>query len=369
MGVLDFLFDGKPPASVTTYGQTVQNVPSWLSDYTQGLLARANTVAAEPYQAYNAPRVAGFSPLQTAAQGMAQDNVGKWSPYTGAANTGYQGVLNGPGGLSQARPYLDAGTESYTDQVDKYMDPYVNNVIDRSTQLAQQKLEEQLMPAIKGNFIKSGTYGSAGQQRATGQALRGVTGEIQSQARAALSDAYNNGANLQGAEANRNLQAGQTAGGLYGQDMTQRLNASQGMGGLGQMIQNLRGQDTAGLAAAGGDQQQQQQRNLDLAYGDFQQQRDFPMQRTDWMANLIHGIPNMGGTTSTQSTGPANNYQPSPISQLVSLYGLYRGITEDKARGGLATYSRGGVLRRPVARPRRYARGGLATMRRISNGR
>ena len=161
----------------------MQNVPSWLSDYTQGLLARANQVAAEPYQPYGAPRIAGFSPLQTAAQNMASDNVGKWSPFTDASKTGYEGVMQGPGALSQAKPFLDAGTSSYTDQVQKYMDPYVNNVIDRSTMLAQRKLEENLLPAIKGNFIKTGAYGSAGQQRATGQALRDVTGELQSQSR------------------------------------------------------------------------------------------------------------------------------------------------------------------------------------------
>ena len=46
--VTDFLFEGKPPKSVTTYGQTIENVPKWMSDYTQGLIARANAAAAEP---------------------------------------------------------------------------------------------------------------------------------------------------------------------------------------------------------------------------------------------------------------------------------------------------------------------------------
>jgi hypothetical protein len=367
MGVLDFLFEGRPPASVTTYGQSIQNVPSWLSDYTQGLIARANTVAAEPYQAYQGPRVAGFSPLQQTAQNMASENVGKWSPFTDAAQSGYQGVLNGPGGLSQAAPYLQGGTESYTDQVDKYMNPYVENVIDRSTQLAQQKLQEQLMPAINSNFIKAGAYGSAGQQRATGRALRDVTGELQSQSRAALSDAYNQGAQLQGAEAMRQLQAGQMAGSLYGQDMSNQLQASQGLGGLGQMIQSLRGTDAAALAAAGADQQSLTQRNLDTAYGDFQAQRDFPLQRVNWMSGIINGLPNMGGTTQTQNTGPAQSYGPSPISQLASLYSLYRGI-KDKSRGGLARYAKGGLVRRQ-APSRPQLTGGLAMYRRISNGR
>lgn len=368
MGVLDFLFEGQPPASVTTYGQSIQNVPSWLSDYTQGLIARANTVAAEPYQAYQGPRVAGFSPLQSQAQNMAQTNVGKWSPFTDAAQSGYQGVLNSPGGLSQAAPYLQAGTGSYTDQVEKYMNPYVNNVVDRSTELATRKLQEQLMPAINQNFIRSGAYGSAGQQRAVGQALRDVTGEIQSQSRAALSDAYNAGSQLQGAEAMRQLQAGQMAGSLYGQDMTNRLQASQGLGGLGQMIQSLRGQDVAGLAAAGSDQQNQTQRNLDLAYGDFLQQRDYPKNQVNWMSSIINGMPSMGGTTTTQNTGPAQSYGPSPISQLASLYSLYRGI-KDKSRGGLARYAKGGIVKQPKGPSRPPMSGGLAMYRRISNAR
>jgi hypothetical protein len=376
MGVLDFLFEGRPPASVTTYGQSVQNVPSWLSDYTQGLIARANQVAAEPYQAYQGPRIAGFNPLQTQAQNMASENVGKWQPYTDMARTGYESVAKGPGALSQAAPYLGEATKSYTDQVDKYMNPYVQNVVDRSTQLAQRKLEEQLIPSIKTNFTRAGISGSAAQQRATGNALRDVTGEVQSQARAALADAYNQGAQLQGDEANRNLQAGQLAGGLYGQDMSNRLAASQGLGGLGQLIQSMRGTDASSLAAAGADQQNQTQRNLDLAYSDFLQQRDYPKSQTDWMSSIIRGMPSMGGTTQTSSTGPANVYQPSPISQLASLYGLYQGVKDlwsdkddGKARGGLARYARGGRVVREGRPMRPYRTGGLQIYRRMSNGR
>ena len=60
--ITDFLFQGRPPQSVTTYGQTVENIPKWMSDYTQGLIARANAAAAEPYIPYGGPRIAGFSP-------------------------------------------------------------------------------------------------------------------------------------------------------------------------------------------------------------------------------------------------------------------------------------------------------------------
>ena len=57
MSVADFLFEGKPPPAVTSYGQSVEGMPKWLSDFTQGIAARANAIAAEPYQPYGGPRI------------------------------------------------------------------------------------------------------------------------------------------------------------------------------------------------------------------------------------------------------------------------------------------------------------------------
>lgn len=371
MGVLDFLFEGRPPASVTTYGQTINSIPSWLSDYTQGLLSRANSTAAEPYQTYGGPRVAGFTPLQQAAQQQAANNVGVWKPGISAAQSVDQGIAtNGAGALSQAAPYLNAGTGSYTDQVDKYMSPFTENVIDRATMLANRNLTEKLLPSINSNFIKAGAYGSAGQQRAVGQALRDTTEGVQSQAAAQLADAYNNGANQFNAEAGRNIQAGQTAGQLAGTDVQARLAGAQGLGALAQNQAQLSQADVGALAAAGSDQQQLNQRNLDLAYSDFQNQRDYPKSQVDWISNIIRGIPNQGNTISTANTGPASVYQPSTISQLGSLISLYKGLSDDgKARGGLAIasrYARGGRVQKRLPAPRKLS--GVATMRRISNG-
>ena len=77
----DFLFEGRPPQSVTTYGQTVENIPKWMSDYTQGLIARANAAAAEPYIPYGGPRIAGFSPEEQASFGLTEANIGAYQPY------------------------------------------------------------------------------------------------------------------------------------------------------------------------------------------------------------------------------------------------------------------------------------------------
>ena len=91
----DFLFEGKPPQSVTTYGTTVEGTPKWMSDYTQGLIARANAAAAEPYIPYGGPRIAGFSPEQEAAFGMVEENVGAYQPFLEAGASGIGGELPG----------------------------------------------------------------------------------------------------------------------------------------------------------------------------------------------------------------------------------------------------------------------------------
>ncbi len=112
----DFLFEGKPPQSVTTYGQTVEGTPKWMSDYTQGLIARANAAAAEPYIPYGGPRIAGFEEEQEQAFGLAKENIGAYQPYLEAGAEGYRGGLEAAGGIRErAQPYIDAATGKWTD--------------------------------------------------------------------------------------------------------------------------------------------------------------------------------------------------------------------------------------------------------------
>lgn len=105
MGVLDFLFQGSPPPSINTYGQTTTDVPAWYNDYTQGLIARANAVAAEPYQAYGFPRLAG---LDTAQQQAYQKAYGLEAQYQPIMNQAVQSATAAGQGsaLSAASPYF-----------------------------------------------------------------------------------------------------------------------------------------------------------------------------------------------------------------------------------------------------------------------
>lgn len=359
MGVLDFLFEGSPPPSTTTYGTTVENMPQWLSDYTQALIARANVVAAEPYQAYQGPRVAGFTDDQTNAFDVIRNNIGNWNDEFNASKSATSGAL------TQATPYFDRAMTSFDqasgatpDQINKYMDPYVGNVIDRAQMVANRNWEENILPGIENRFITSGQSGSSGHRVGLEKAGRDLSEGLQSQSLAALSDAYKTAGSQYQTDAARAASIGQSMGQL-GQARGQLgLQQGQQLSGLAQLQQAMAGKDATALQAVGDARQAQTQRNLDLAYGDFREQRDYPRQNVDWMSSIIRGIPYDRTSTTTQ-TGPANVYQPSPLSQLISLYGLYKDVT-GKARGGVVHKAHGGTVHipGPIDGYARYGEGG-----------
>lgn len=334
MSVLDFLFEGSPPPSVTTYGSTASNMPQWLSDYTQALISRANATAAEPYQAYTGPRIAGFTDDQNNAFDVVRNNIGDWKDEVGQA-----GELAG-GALNQATPYLQQAGQSFgAPQAQQYMDPYVGNVIDRATLEANRNLNEKIMPGIEGKFVHGGQYGSSAHLREANQAARDTTEGVQSQALAALSGAYGQAGQLFGQDASRQAQVGQTLGNLG-------LNAANTLTDVAKSGQDMALRDAGTLEAVGQTQQQQTQRNLDLAQGDFAAQRDYPKDQLQWLQSIIAGTPHDSTTTNT-SVGPGSVYGPSPLSQIISGYGLYKDVRDDlkgKAQGGLVHYSGGGKV-------------------------
>lgn len=376
MSVTDFLFEGQAPPATTTYGSRTENIPQFMSDYTLGLISRANAIAAEPYQPYGGPRVAGFTPDTQNAFNLTRQAAGSYqgplsqalgltaqaagsnpfavaSPYiTNAANMTSQ-AASGPGALGAAAPYMQTAGQTFTGgNVNQYMDPYVGNVINRSADLANRNFNENLMPGIKDMFTRSGQYASKGMLTEANRAARDTSENIQSQANAALSQAYQNAGQLFGADAGRAGTLAQLAGSLSGQDTAARLQAAGQLGNLGSALGTLQGQTgaqqlqtaaqygqlgqmgqqlglqgAAALDTIGQEQQSLNQRNLDTAYQDFLNQTNYPRQTIDWMSSVIRGIPYSTTTNQTQ-TGPASSYQPSPLSQIASLGTGLAGISQ-----------------------------------------
>jgi len=323
-GVLGFLFDGKPPPSVTTYGSTTSNVPQWMSDYTQGVLNQANAVAGQDYQPYEGPRIAGFSPEQQQAFQLAEGNVGSWYPgVTGGMNQ-TQGILG------QLTPTIGqnlqtAGGTFTGANVDKYMNPYIQNVTKQAQNLANRNFNENLMPSIQNTFTRAGQYGSTRMANAVGNAARNTSESLQSAADASLAQGYNTAGQMFGADASR-------AGILAQLGVQSGLTGANQMSALGETLSRLGLSDAATLENIGQQKQGLQQKSLDQAYSDFTAQRDYPKQQTDWLSNIIRGIPNSAVPTSTTrtETGPyQGDMQSGLVGSLGSLLSLWQGIQKD----------------------------------------
>ncbi len=386
MGILDFLFEGAPPPSVTEYGVTTENLPAWYSDYTQGLIAKANAIAAEPYQTYGQPRLAQLDPYQTSAYQQTADLSGQISPLYGTARGYIQGAA-APGATQAADPYLSqAGTlatqfsgadtsvlaQPYlqqagqlvtqaagpiSGQIQNYMDPYREQVVNRIGELGQRQLTENILPTLQAQGISSGQFGGTRSAEAMGRAMRDIQESTLAAQTQALSQGYGQAAQLAGADAARQLAAAQQAGalgttaaGLESTDVARQLAAAQQLGQVGQQYGALTQQDLArqlqagaqygalageeqqaalqrigALEAAGAAKQQDVQRNLDLAYQDFLQQQEYDRQNIAFLNAAVRGL-EIPTQITKEGTGPASVYQPSPLSQLAAGFGAYSGL-------------------------------------------
>ena len=314
--ILSFLFNGTPPKSVTTYGTSTASVPQWVSDLQQGIAQKAVGIAGTPYQPYGGPRIAGFNADQQSSFDMTRDSVGDQAGNFNAATAaaGAAGANANASGASQ--PWLDkAGAASY-ENVQNYMNPFMNNVTDRIADLGARNLNEKLMPAINSDFIRAGQYGSKGQMAEVGKALRDTQGEVTAAQGDALFKGYQSSLDAAGADANRYGQIGQTAAANSNMDTEAKLAAAGKQGVLAQLAQDSASKDADALRNVGNIQQGQTQSNLDMANRDFVEQRDYQENQLNWLNSILKGF-EVPKSTSTTDTRPlaADQYGASPLEQ------------------------------------------------------
>lgn len=376
MSLTDFLFNGSPPQSVTNYGTSTSSQPQYMQDYLQALVAKANAVAAEPYQSFPGQQVAGFSPDQSQAQSLTRQQVGAYQPllnqasqYTnqgatnpnlGTANS-YLTQAAGINPLSTAQPYLNQatnalgqGSKSFNDPstVQSYMNPYSQNVTDRATSLAQRSWNENILPSLQDTFTSAGQYGSSRMQQQAQNAGRDLTENLQQANNANLAQGYSQGSqNFQADQARQQQSAstygalGQTAGGLGyeqgnllgtlgntsgylgGLQSSNLLSAGNQLGNLASTGQNLGLGGIAALAGSGADQQALAQGNINTAMTNFQNQTQYPRNTVSWMQSVLQGLPQQSSTQSA-GTGYAPAYAASGLNQLGSLISTLYGTSK-----------------------------------------
>jgi len=333
--VLSFLFQGQPATSTTNYGQSLSQVPTWLQDYSQGILAQTAALASQPYQTYQGPQVAGFTPAQTQAQNLVQGMQGQYQPTLTQAQQMATSGAN-PAAINQGLGYLPTAASDIQGALaptQASMNPYESNVIQQAENQATQYWQNTLQPSINQQYAASGQAGSSADLSAETQQANYLTQNIQNTAQSALAGAYTQ-AQQAGLGAGQAMGAlGQTSGGLgYEQGVLGLQGASQ-LGNIAQLGQGLGLQGAAALDTTGGEQQALNQQNLNVGYQNFENQEQYPYEQEGWLSQMLAGTATpttVPGGTTTATTGYAPSYGASPLAQTVGLSSLLGGIK----RGG-----------------------------------
>lgn len=289
---------GKAPSTQTVTQRT--ELPEWVNQAAQENLRIAGELAQRPYTPYTGSTVAGFSPEQEAAFGMAQRNIGAYLPAltaaTGAATqaSGYQ-------------PQQVAAGSFLTGDLSGYMNPYISEVEQRATGNLQRGLQTSLNQ-IASQAAQARAFGGSRQGIqegvATAEAAR-AAGDLSAQLR---SQGFQQAAALQQADQARALQAAMAnqAAGLQGAQIG--LQGASVLGNLATQAQTQGLTDVGAMEAVGQQRQALAQRQLEDAYARFVEQRDYPLQALNLRLAALGATPYGQTSTQTRTGDTSSNF-------------------------------------------------------------
>ena len=343
------------------YNEAIENLLNQGQAQLTGALATA-----APLQS-----VAGLDPLQQQAMQQAAAGVGAYQPMLNAAQQavgGAQGMYSGlTGGMDpllsgtlgaitqtgmplyqQAANLYSSGAQFDPSQLSTYLNPYLGGVVGEIGRLGQERLEQQMLPALTGQFSSLGQFGSARQAALMADAAKQSQREVLGTQSTALNQAYNQAmqdylnwgqqqnaaaqglAGLGSQQAQQQLAAGQLGQNAYQAAQNLALQQAQAqagtaldvgssLGNLAQAGQQMGLTDIGTLTAAGQLGQQQQQAQLTAQYQNQLAQQQYPWQQLGNYAQLF------GAGTPQASSSWQTSFK----------------------KGGLARYADGGRFQEP----------------------
>jgi len=261
-------------SSTTTQKVTI---PPEVMERYRSVNTRAEGVANTPFQQYSTNPSDFVAPInQTQQQGI--QNIGNVQnaalPFYGA---GANLTMGGAGSVGRVSG----------DDINYYMSPYLNSVVGATLGNLAQEQGIQRQEQI-GNAIRSGAFGGdrAGLAQANLARQQGM--------------AYGStAANLLNQGYGQALGAAQAYQGVEANNLARQLQAGQQIAGLGSGLTQTQLQAGQALLGAGTAQQQTDQAGLSALYNQFQQERSYPFQVSQFLANIAMGTGALSGSTTT----------------------------------------------------------------------
>lgn len=284
----------------TVSSNSSNTLPAWVDQAGQDIWYKAKNVAQYEYlPAYTGQRVANVS---DATKGM----VGQLANNVGAGNGTFNSAIQTAQGVGNYKPQFLSGAD-----LQPYMNPYTQNVIDTSMAVMDQNRQGALND-VRDQAIKSGAF--AGSRHGV---TEGVTNAQYGMQGAQLAAQLNN-QNFQ--QAQQGFLSDQQAG-LQGQALN--LQGAQGAAGLQAAQQQNFLQGIQAALQGQGILQGNEQDKLNAALAQYNEQRQDPVDRLKIQLAAIGGVPYPTYQSSVQTgPGPSSNGLMQGLGAASSLIGM-----------------------------------------------
>lgn len=279
------VYDSGGGSSTPSTQTQISELPDWAKPYAQETLAKTKALTAAPYQQYDAPRIAGFSPLQEqsfqAAGQMQPSQLGQFGgQIAGAAALGGLGAQYQPFRMGQ----FTSGRAA------QYMNPFVEMAMEPQLREAQRASEIQRTADLAG-ATRAGAFGGSRQAIVEAERQRNLGTQLGDIRARGYMSAFDQAQQQFAREQQLREQSRQFGAGLGMQGLQTALQGAGQLGALGgQEFEQQRG--VIGLQQQLGAQQQAlRQQGLTQAYQDFLNEQNYPYKQLGFMSDMIRGLP------------------------------------------------------------------------------
>ena len=320
---------------------TTTDYNKFIQPYLERLAGKAETLADKPFTPYTGERVAGISGMQEEAMqrimGLTPSAAGE-AGISLAQRAGEQALGLGAG-------YTPYQTGQFTgDVAQQYMSPYMQNVVDVEKREAQRQADIA-RTGRQSAATKAGAFGGSRQAIEEAEAQRNLAtqlGDIQTKGSQA---AYQAAQDMYAKEQQLGEQSRQAGLNAALQGTQAAATAGANLGTLGQTQFGQQSDIISGIGSYGGLQRELEQGKLDVGYGDYAAQQDYPYQQLGFVSDIYNQMPT--SQTVKTDTGAGSSGLASLVGGLGSLFSLGKGLS------GLNIFNEGGEVKG-------YAMGGTA---------
>jgi hypothetical protein len=337
------LGDQKNYPGATINNLTFQGRPIWYNNLLQDIAIRTAqlTSSEKPYPYYLKPRIAKQSKEEKIAYDLLANNL--LNPeYKETAERTIEDLEQ----LKQESPtqnLADADKRAIerttNENIEQYVNPKTNSVLDLIQKRALRNFEENIMPKVSAPFIARGSFNTGARTEAQARARRDLMENIMDQETQFLANAYDQARKTASEDKRTYLNYTLSKAGIEGEEILRKGKIAEDINKLMDTEHRNKLLDMEALRTIGENQRNVKQRELDLQYEEFKNQADYPLRQINILNSMIHQLPVesiTGQSSRLVPNVPTKTEQVSPWQTGAGIIGQMAAMNMmNKAEGGI----------------------------------